>query len=172
MYNCTHEICTIVHMRYVQLYTRYMYTIVHMIYVQLYTWDMFNCTHEICAILHMRYVQFYTWDMYNCTHNICTILQIFPPVVWGLEFSQHFPCACRKSRLIKGYELSYATGSLNAGFSCIRWGVGVWTVGHWVVPVQVIYCSIDGWILFFKRTNGIPERSFWVAAIVVSMIFQ
>ena len=27
------------------------------------------------------------------------------------------------AKLIKGYELSYATGSLNAGSSCIQWGV-------------------------------------------------
>ena len=93
------------------------------------------------------------------------------PVVWGLEFSQRLPLCVGKSRLIKGYELSYATGSLNAGSSCIRWGVWVWTVGHWVVPVQVIYCSIGGWVLL-KKKNGFPERSSWVAAIVVSPIFQ
>ena len=40
-------------------------------------------------------------------------------------------------------------------------GVWVWTVGHWVVPVQVIYCSIGGWVLyFFKRTNRHPREEF------------
>ena len=65
--------------------------------------------------------------------NAITVLYIFVeyamgtlhfyPVVWGLEFSQRLPLCVCKSRLIKGYELSYATGSLNAGSSCIQWGV-------------------------------------------------
>ena len=61
-----------------------------------------------------------------------------------------FPCACRKSRLTKGYKLSYATGLLHAWPSCMQWGVWVWTVGHWVVLVQVIYCSKGGWV-FLKN---------------------
>ena len=85
----------------------------------------------------------------------------FFPLWFGDKNSANVcPCASRKSRLIKGYELSYATGLLNAGSSCIPWGVGVWTVGHWVVRVQVIYCSIGGWVPFLKKSQRHPWEEF------------
>ena len=34
---------------------------------------------------------------------------------------------------------------------CMQWGEWVRTVGHWVVLVQVIYCSKGGWVLFLKN---------------------
>ena len=110
-------------------------------------------------------------------HGIIMVLPWYCHGICALWFGDYnsanvCSCACRKSRLIKGYELSYATGSLNAGPSCIQWGVWVWIVGHWVVPIQVIYCQKTDELFFFKRTNGIPERCSWVAAIVVSPIFQ
>ena len=72
-----------------------------------------------------------------------------PPVVCEDQNSANVcPCACRKRRLIMGYKLSYTTGLLYARSSCMQWGVWVWTVGHWVVLVQVIYCSKGGWVLF------------------------
>ena len=58
------------------------------------------------------------------------------------------PCACRKRRLILGDKLSYTTGLPHAWFSCMQCGKWVWTVGHWVVLVQVIYCSKGGWVLY------------------------
>ena len=50
-----------------------------------------------------------------------------------------------------GYKLSYTTGLLHAWSSCMLWPVWVWTVGHWVVLVQVIYCFKGGWVLFLKN---------------------
>ena len=67
------------------------------------------------------------------------------------------PCACRKRRPTKGYELSYNTGLLHAWPSCMQWGLWV-TVGHWVVPVQVIYCSKGGWVLFLKKQRHPREE--------------
>ena len=58
-----------------------------------------------------------------------------------------------------------------ACWSCIHWGVWVWTVRHWVVLVQVIYCSKGEWVIFVIWTNGIPEWRSWVTTIVVSPIF-
>ena len=81
------------------------------------------------------------------------------------------PCTCRKRRLIIGYKLSYTTGLLYAWSSCMQYVVWVWTVGHSVVLVQVIYCSKGRWVLFLTRTNGIPERRSWVTSTVVSPIF-
>ena len=66
-------------------------------------------------------------------------------------------CACRKRRPIMGYKLSYTTGLLYARSSCMQWVVRVWTVGHWVVLVQVIYCSKCGWDLFSKDQRH-PEE--------------
>ena len=54
-------------------------------------------------------------------------------------------------RLTKRYKLSYTTGLLHAWPFCMQWGVWVGTVGHWVVLVQVIYCSKGGWVLFSKN---------------------
>ena len=53
-----------------------------------------------------------------------------------------------------GHKLSYTTGSLYAWSSCMQWGVWVWTVEHWVVLVQVIYCSKGGWVLFLKKPTA------------------
>ena len=92
-------------------------------------------------------------------------------ILWlvGIRIQQTFATwACRKRRLIMGYKLAYTTGLLYAWSSCMQWGVWVWTVRHWVVPDQVIYCSKGGWVLFLKRTNSIPERRSWVTAPVVS----
>ena len=78
---------------------------------------------------------------------------IFPPVAWGDQNwgCDTHPCACRRRRLIMRYELSYTTGLLYAWSSCMQWGVGVWTVGHWVILVKVIYCSKGVWVLFLKN---------------------
>ena len=61
------------------------------------------------------------------------------------------PCVCHKRRLTRGCKLSYTTGLLHAWPSCMLCGVWVRTVGHWVVLVQVIYCSKGGWVIFFKN---------------------
>ena len=88
-------------------------------------------------------------------------LRSFLPGGLGIRIQPTFALVRVVRELIKGYELSYATGSLNAGSSCIRWGIWVWTVGHWVVRVQVIYCSIGKWVLFLKEPTaslrGVPE---------------
>ena len=79
------------------------------------------------------------------------------PVAWGDQNSANVcSCACRKRRLIIGYKLSNTTGLLYAWSSCMQWGVWVWTVGHWVVLVQVIYCSKGGWVIFFKKNQWHP----------------
>ena len=94
------------------------------------------------------------------------MITFFPLWFWDKNSANVCPCVtlttltCRKSRLIKGYELSYATGSLNGLSSCIPWGVGVWTVGHWAVRVQVIYCSIGGCVLFLKKNQRHPWEEF------------
>ena len=73
-------------------------------------------------------------------------------MVWGDQNSANVsPCAWRNRRLTQGYKLSYTTGLLHAWPSCMQWGVWVRTVGHWVVLVQVIYCSKGGWVLFLKN---------------------
>ena len=76
------------------------------------------------------------------------------PVAYGVQNSANVcPCACRKRRLIMGYKPSYTTGLLYAWSSCMQWDVWIWTVGHWVVLVQVIYFSKGGWsrVLFLKN---------------------
>ena len=74
------------------------------------------------------------------------------PVAWGDQNSANVcPWACCKRWLIMGYELSYTTDLLYAWSSCMQWGVWVWTVGHWVVLVQVTYFSKGGWVLFLKN---------------------
>ena len=74
------------------------------------------------------------------------------PVAWGDQNSAYVcPCACRKRRLIMGYKLSYTTGLLYAWSFCMQWGVWVWTAGHWIVLVQVIYCPKDGWVISLKN---------------------
>ena len=81
----------------------------------------------------------------------------FTPVAWGDQNSANVcPCTCRKRRLIIRYKLSNTTGLLYAWSSCMQWGVWVWTVGHWVVLVQVIYCSKGGWVLFFNKNKWHP----------------
>ena len=72
------------------------------------------------------------------------------PAAWGIRIQPTFSRACRKRRLIMGYKLSYTTGLLYAWSSCMQWGVWVWTIGHWVVLVQVIHCSKGGWVLFLN----------------------
>ena len=78
---------------------------------------------------------------------------MLPPMAWGGDQNSAnvCPCACRERRLIMGYKLSYTTGLLYAWSSCMQWGVWVWTVGHWVVLVQVIYCFKGGWVLFLEN---------------------
>ena len=79
----------------------------------------------------------------------------FSPVASGDQNSANvYPCACRKRRLIMGYKPSYTTGLLYAWSSCMQWGIWVWTVGHWVVLVQVIYCSKGGWVHFLKEPTA------------------
>ena len=80
------------------------------------------------------------------------------------------PCACRKRWQTKGYKLSYTTGLLLAWPSCMQWGVWVWKVGHWVVLVQVIYCSKGGSVLFFKEPSG-EEGWFVIFQIFKSILF-
>ena len=81
----------------------------------------------------------------------------FTPVAWGDQNSANVcPCTFRKRRLIIGYKLSYTTGLLYAWSSCMQWGVWVWTVGHWVVLVQVIYWSKGGWVIFFTKNQRHP----------------
>ena len=84
-------------------------------------------------------------------------------MAWGNQNSANAcPCACRKRRLIMGYKLSYTTGLLHTWSSCLQWGVWVWTVGHWVVLVQVIYCSKGGSVLFSKEPTACrDQRSPW-----------
>ena len=78
-------------------------------------------------------------------------------MAWGDQNSANIcPCECRKRRLVIGYKLSCTTGLLYAWSSCMQWGVWVWTVGHWVVLVQVIYCSEGGWVLFFNKNQRHP----------------
>ena len=83
------------------------------------------------------------------------------------------PWACHKKQLINGYELSYTTGSLYVGTSCLLWGVWVGTVWHRVVQVLVMYCSKGGWVrfLYFIFISLLVfeenQRRFLVAAIVV-----
>ena len=76
----------------------------------------------------------------------------YTPVAWGVQnLANVCLCACRKRRLTMGYKLSYTTGLLYAWSSCLQWGIWVWTFGHWVALVQVIYCSKGGWVLFLKK---------------------
>ena len=83
--------------------------------------------------------------------ELYTLIEL-PPLAWEDQNSANVcPCACRKRRLIMGYKLYYTTGLLDAWSSSMQWGVWVWTVGHWVVPVQVIYCSKGWWGLFLKN---------------------
>ena len=78
-------------------------------------------------------------------------------VAWGDQnLANVCPCTCHKRRLIIGYKLSNTTGILYTWSSCMQWGVWVWTVGHWVVLVQVIYCSKGWWILFFNKNQRHP----------------
>ena len=73
-------------------------------------------------------------------------------MAWGDHNSANVcPCVCRKRWLIIGYKLSYTTSILYAWSSCMQWGVWVWTVGHWVVLVKVIYCSKGRGVLFLKN---------------------
>ena len=83
------------------------------------------------------------------TSQLC--YQLLPPVVWDQNSANVCPCACSKMRLIKEYKLSYTTGLLHAWHSWMQWGESVWTIGHWVVLVQVIYCSKGRWVLFSKN---------------------
>ena len=74
--------------------------------------------------------------------------------LWGLgdqNSANVCPCACLEKRLIMGYKLSYTTSLLYAG---MQWGVWVWTVGHWVVLVLLMYCSKGGWVLFLKEPTA------------------
>ena len=76
-------------------------------------------------------------------------------VAWGDQNSANVcPCASRKRRLIMWYKLSYTTCLLYAWSSCMQCGVWVWSVWHWVVLVQVIYCSKGGWVLFLKEPTA------------------
>ena len=84
-------------------------------------------------------------------------------------------CVCHKRWLIIRYKLFYTTGLLYAGLlyawsSFMQWGLWVWTVGHLVVLVQVIFYFKDRLVLLYLRTNGIPERRSWVTATVLSPI--
>ena len=47
--------------------------------------------------------------------------------------------------------ISPAYCTVYAWSPCMQWGVWVWTVGHWVVMVQVIYCSKGGWVHFLNE---------------------
>ena len=85
------------------------------------------------------------------------IFECKAPVAWWDQNSANVcPCTCRKRRLIIAYELSHTTGLLYAWSSCMQWGVWVWTVGHWIVLVQVIHCSKGGWVLFFNKNQLHP----------------
>ena len=83
------------------------------------------------------------------------------PMWFGEQHSGNIcPCVCRKRRLTKSYKLSYTTGLLYAWPSCKQWGIWAWTVGHWVVLVQVIHCSKGWWVLFLEPAaslRGDPE---------------
>ena len=63
--------------------------------------------------------------------------------------------------VLMGYKLSYTNGLLYALSFCMLWDGWVWTVGHWVVLVKVIYCSKGRWVLFIKQQTaslrGDPE---------------
>ena len=84
------------------------------------------------------------------------IFFVLPLWLGGLEFNQSFhPSACRKRRLIKEYKLSYTTGLLHAWSSCMQWGVVVWTVGYWVVLVQ-IYTVPKADEFFFLKNQRHP----------------
>ena len=119
--------------------------------------------HEIYSMLAARFglvhddcTRYRCWYM-GMVHQMRN-LHVFTPVAnWGDQNSANVcPCTCRKRRLIIGYKLSYTTGSLYAWSSCMQWGVLVWTVGHWVVQVQVIYCSTGGWVLLFNKNQRHP----------------
>ena len=75
----------------------------------------------------------------------------------GLELTLRLTCACRKRWLIMGYKLSYTTGLLYAWSSCMQRGEWVWAVRHWVVLVQVKYCSKGGWVLYLKNQR-LPRK--------------
>ena len=38
----------------------------------------------------------------------------------------------------------------------MQWGIWVWTFGHWLVLVQVIYCTNGRWVFFFFRELTTP----------------
>ena len=61
-------------------------------------------------------------------------------------------------RLWKDREGQVRRFSLNCPMppACMQWGVCVWTVGYWVVLVQVIHCSKSGWVLFFNKNQRHP----------------
>ena len=144
------------------------------------TWDVRSESWSVCQIS----TYFYYWinekqqiDNYspiNITSMLyvcCMYVICFSPCGLGDQNSANVcPCACRKRPLIMGYKLSYPTGLLYARSSCMRWCVWVWTVGYWVVLVQVIYCSKSGWVLFLKNQRH-PERRSRHTATVVSPIF-
>ena len=59
---------------------------------------------------------------------------------------------CRKRRLINEYELSYTTGSLRAGPSCLR-SVWVGTAGHWQ---RTVPCTPSAHT--FRKTTNAPSK--------------
>ena len=90
----------------------------------------------------------HTREFCNTYQRVLFTGRISPCGLGDQSLAKVFPCACRKRRLIKSYRLSYTTGLLYAWPSCKQWGMRVWTVGHWVVLVQGIYCSTGGWVVF------------------------
>ena len=65
------------------------------------------------------------WHMRASEHRIIAIVTRSEEVVR----------ACRKRRLLIGYELSFTVGPLHAVSSCMQWGIWVGIVGHLVVLV-------------------------------------
>ena len=51
------------------------------------------------------------------------IVDLGIPCSLGIRIQPTFALVRVVSLLMKGYELSYATASLNAGSSCIQWGI-------------------------------------------------
>ena len=98
-------------------------------------WWQLLCEHLLCCDSSCCHVNI------SCAANPAMAIHTVTLWLGGLEFSQCLPFACHKRQLIMGYKLSYTTGLLYAWSSCMQWGVWVWEVGHWVVLVQVKYCS-------------------------------
>ena len=95
------------------------------------------------------------WVMFQLQNS--NLRDIWGPVAEDQNSANVCPCTCINRWLIMEYKLPYTTDLLHAWSSCMQWDVWVWTVGHWVVLVQVgtevlkCYCSKGRWVFFLKN---------------------